>query len=134
MTEIIINEEWRSIDGYLNYQVSNIGRFRNSKTGVILKPGNRGEYLSITLYKGGKKAQYYTHRLVAQEFLPNPNNKETVDHIDGNKHNNYVSNLRWATRSENQTNTKTKKHSSLYKGVSWVEKRNKFQSTKNDIF
>ena len=86
----IVNEEWRSIDGYLDYQVSNIGRVRNAKTGRILKPRYRGKkmnYLSVALYSKGDQTNFSVHRLVANEFIPNPENKQHVDHIDGNKEN-----------------------------------------------
>lgn len=122
MNQSVINEIWRSIDGYTNYQESNVGRVRNATTGKMLKPRYRGKnrnYHAVALYKDGKQTKYSVHRLVAQEFIPNPHNKPQVDHIDGNKENNANTNLRWATNSENQinnvsSNTKT----SVYKGVS----------------
>ena len=55
----------------------------------------------ITLYKNKKNHTFTIHRLVAQAFLPNPENKEQVNHIDGNKLNNHLSNLEWTTKSEN---------------------------------
>ncbi len=127
----IINEEWRSIDGFIDYQVSNIGRVRNSKTGRILKPRYRGKkmnYQSVALYNGGGQVNFSIHRLVANEFIPNPENKQQVDHIDGNKENNVYTNLRWATNSENQINNihKRSNHTSIYKGVSWNKGTNKW--------
>ena len=82
----IIQEEWRSISEYANYQVSNIGRVRNIKNERILTPStsNRG-YLVINLYKKGIRQLHLVHRLTAQEFLENPENKPDVDHIDQNK-------------------------------------------------
>ena len=98
MSQIIITEEWRSIDCYINYQVSNIGRVRNSDTGRILKPRIRGknhDYQAVALYKDRKQNNCSIHRLVAIEFIPNLENKPQVDHIDMDKFNNSVSNLRW---------------------------------------
>ena len=70
--ETIINEEWRSISGYLNYRVSNIGRVRNSKTGKILKPGCvHGGYEQVNI---GRSNPQKIHRLVAHEFIENPTN------------------------------------------------------------
>lgn len=71
-------------------------------------------YLEVRLYDGKKTKAYLVHRLIAQHFIPNPENKRTVNHIDGNKLNNSVSNLEWATDSENQ------KHS-LANGLSKVD-------------
>ena len=97
-----MEEQWKTIQGY-EYEVSNEGRVRNSKTGRILKPGknNRG-YLNVILYKNGKQKFFYIHRLVAQAFIPNPENKPTVNHINEDKTDNSVDNLEWATMSEQQ--------------------------------
>ena len=127
MEEIIIVEEWRNISGYLNCQVSNIGRVRNVKSGRILKTTiNRGGYAHLNLSLNGLPKDYKVHRLVAQEFIPNPNNKTTVDHIDSKaKLNNTTENLRWATQKEQCRNRSARSNtSSQYKGVSW----NKFHS------
>lgn len=94
-------EEWRKIKGFENYSVSNTGNIRNDKTGRILK-----QIISTSGYKqtmmGHKTVPQYVHRLVAMAFIPNPDNKPQVDHIDGDKINNVVENLRWVTRSENR--------------------------------
>ena len=76
---ISIDEEWRRIDGFINYQVSNIGRVRNANTGRILKPGwGTGGYLKVTLCKDSKKFTCRIHKLVANEFLENPDNKNVL--------------------------------------------------------
>jgi hypothetical protein len=126
----IINECWRSIDGYINYQVSNIGRVRNADTGRILKPNilPNGYYM-IGLYKDGKVKRFYIHRLVAHEFIENPNNKKFVDHIDNDRTNNCINNLRWATKTENGENRlKRKNTSSTYKGVHWAKREQKWHA------
>jgi len=95
-------EHFRKIKGYPNYSVSDYGRIRNDKTGRILKPQkNTCGYLQVDLHKNGVRKSQKVHRLVANAFIPNPENKRTVNHIDGIKANNFVSNLEWATQSEN---------------------------------
>ena len=91
-------EIWKEIQENPNYSISNYGRVRNDKTGLILKFGKAGGYPIITM---GHKKTYLVHRLVAKTFIPNPENKRTVNHLDGCKINNHVSNLEWATYSEN---------------------------------
>ena len=99
-------EEWRDIKDF-NYQVSNIGRVRNSK-GLIIKPHiNKGGYIELHLGKDGKHFNKKVHRLVAEAFIPNPWNKPCVDHIDTDRTNNSISNLRWTTHSENACNPLT---------------------------
>jgi HNH endonuclease/NUMOD4 motif-containing protein/CENP-B-like protein len=84
-------------------EVSNHGRVRSKKDNKILNPfiAHRG-HLRISLYVNGKQGKFYVHRLVAMAFIPNPGNKEFVNHKDGNPANNHVNNLEWATRQENE--------------------------------
>ncbi len=126
----IINEEWRSITGFANYQVSNIGRVRNVKTEKILKPGLQARgYYQATLYKEGKRTWDYVHRLVAREFVDNPEGRLIVDHIDNNKSNNCVNNLRWVNASQNNMNSrKNTKAFSSFKGVYFNKRANKWQA------
>lgn len=96
--------EWRKI-GDTKYSVSNTGLIRNDKTNHFLSLRSyNGGYVRATLSNGGrdKHETVLVHRIVAQAFIPNPKNKYTVNHIDGNKTNNCVENLEWATREENQ--------------------------------
>lgn len=95
-------EEFRPIKGYENYYVSSSGRIINTKKGRFLTfTEDKDGYFKTTLFKNGKPYFFRVHRLVAQEFIPNPDNLDTVDHIDGNKKNNSVNNLQWLSRGEN---------------------------------
>lgn len=95
-------EEWKTIEGYENYEVSTAGQVRNKKTGKILKQwkNNRG-YLKVNLCKNGKQKCFSVHRLVAIHFITNPHNLPEVNHINENKEDNSVDNLEWCTRQYN---------------------------------
>jgi hypothetical protein len=94
---------WKDIEGYEGlYKVSKFGRIFSFYDNRILNPKPRkSKYLIIGLYKDGVRITYRVHRLVAEAFIPNPLNKATVNHRDGNKSNNNVWNLEWATHKEN---------------------------------
>lgn len=98
-----MGEYWKDISGYEGlYQVSTMGRIR--RNGRIKIPHkDKGGYLTVWLSKDSVQRNFKVHRLVAQAFLPNPENKKTVNHIDGNKTHNCLDNLEWATHSENVT-------------------------------
>ena len=98
-----MEEIWETISDFPNYEVSNFGRVRNEKTGNYLtqKIGRDGHYLSVYLCNNGKENTQTIHRLVAKAFVPNPEKKQQVNHIDGNKLNNKVNNLEWCTPKEN---------------------------------
>lgn len=112
-------EEWKDIKGYEGkYQISNLGNVRSLWR---YKPSGRGKYVSkevlvkelksirsgslgyriVTLMDDGKRDRRHIHRLVAEAFIPNPENKPNVNHIDYNPSNNNVNNLEWCTQREN---------------------------------
>jgi len=114
-----IMEIWKDIKGFEGfYQISNYGRVRSltrksnpyidgrqhTCNGIILKGGiiktGKG-YLGHVFYKNGKIKNIYTHRLVAEYFVPNPLDKKTVNHKDANPQNNHYTNLEWCTQKEN---------------------------------
>ena len=107
--EAIKGEVWKPIAGFEGrYEVSNMGRVRSisfNQTGktLILKPSVSSEgYYSVGLYDGTRRQQrLYVHRLVAQAFLDNPDNLETVNHIDENPQNNRADNLEWMDQRDN---------------------------------
>lgn len=103
-----MQEIWKPVKDFEGlYEVSNMGNVRSLNyrcTGEIkiLKPGkDKRGYLKVNLYKSSKYSSKRVHRLVATAFIPNLDNKTQVNHIDGNKQNNTVSNLEWCTNSEN---------------------------------
>lgn len=95
--------EWKLIEGFDGiYSVSNYGEVRNNKTGKLMKlRKNEKGYLRTNLTKNGNQKSVRVHRLVAQAFIPNPENKPQVNHIDFDKENNCVNNLEWVTNKEN---------------------------------
>jgi hypothetical protein len=94
-------EIWKTIDGYENYQVSNLGNVKNLKTNKILKKGNSRGYVCQVLSKNNIHKTFKNHRLVAQAFINNNQNKLFVNHINGIKTDNRVENLQWCTAKEN---------------------------------
>lgn len=92
----------KSVIVYDRYTLYENGDIENIKTGKLLKNNaDYDGYALITLYNGFKGKTHKVHRLVAENFILNPDNKPEVNHIDGNKQNNNVSNLEWVTRIEN---------------------------------
>ena len=108
-------EVWKSINGFDNYQVSNTGLVKSLERWMPMPHGGkyfqkekilkvsivRGGYCQITLSVNGKPSMKKLHRIVADAFISNPENKPQINHKDGNKLNNNVSNLEWCTSSEN---------------------------------
>lgn len=94
-------EIWREITENSNYLISNTGKIRRNGSDTLHSMRDKKGYMVTDLYKNGLRSTKRVHRLVAEEFLPNPDNKPEINHIDGDKHNNYVSNLEWVTKKEN---------------------------------
>lgn len=93
---------WKQIEGFEDYEISDTGLIWSNKSNIYLKPHcHMDGYTTIVLYNNGKAKQFFIHRLVANAFIPKIDGKEFIDHIDGIKNNNIVSNLRWCTKSEN---------------------------------
>lgn len=134
-------EEWKDIKGYEGkYQISNRGRVKslgNNKTRKekILRPGKRNNYLFINLYKNGKSKKYNIHRLVAEHFLPNPDNLPVINHKDENKLNNNVENLEWCTQEYNMNygDVNKKRSKKLTKKIQCIETGEIFNGSKDII-
>ena len=113
-----MDEKKKWVEGYEGlYWITTTGRVIsadrydrfNRKVGGEVKMHLAGSgYPFVSLYKNGKGKQRYIHRLVAEAFIPNPDNKPCVDHIDNCKTNNVVTNLRWVTYKENANNEITR--------------------------
>lgn len=95
-------ELYKDIEGYEDYQITSWGRVFNKRTGNYLYQEVHAKgYLRVDLYNDNGRKHFKIHRLVAKAFVPNPYNKPHVNHIDGNNHNNSITNLEWVTNSEN---------------------------------
>lgn len=108
-----MNEIWKPVKGYEDYLVSNLGEVkslpknRHPTTRILRKTVDAYGYESVGFVRNKKHYTKKVHRLVAEAFIPNPEGKATVDHIDGNKLNNSADNLRWASAMENYHNPAT---------------------------
>ncbi|MFY7812113.1 MAG: NUMOD4 domain-containing protein [Flavobacterium sp.] len=141
------NEIWKDIKGYEGYyKISNLGRVKKLRREVFSKNGKflridseklnkthvnklRGNYIIVDLNFKGKNETLPLHRLLAINFIPNPENKKYVNHIDQNPQNNSLENLEWVTNMENTCHAqKSKKNrTSKYIGVGWDKYHNKWK-------
>lgn len=100
-----MEEQWAEIKDFEDYQISSFGRvksFKQNKTeGKIISFGSSTVYLTVILRKDNKPYNKYVHRLVAEAFIPNPDNLPQVNHKDENTHNNNVENLEWVDQKTN---------------------------------
>jgi hypothetical protein len=108
-------EIWKDIEGY-DYIISNYGNIKHIRNNKYLKERYTKGYNRIALHKNGKQKNFFVHRLVAEVFITNSEDKKQVNHIDGNKLNNNVDNLEWCTHSENQVH----RYRILKKGIKSV--------------
>ena len=121
-----MEEEWRDIEGYPRYNVSNLGRVRsNIRESKLLNPylSCNNDYYSVSLFSKGKRHIRLVHRLVLMAFKknPNPGYFDRCDHINQNKRDNNINNLRWSNAVLNGLNGNQK-------GFCWRKARNKFEA------
>jgi hypothetical protein len=127
-------EIWKTIKDYPNYEVSSFGKIRNLRTGRLLSTTklNRDGYNTVGLYKNkGKQFRKCVsiHLFVAKAFLKKVRGKDFVNHIDKNKTNNHMDNLRYVTHQEaNMGNRISSRNTSGFKGVSLNKERNQWQA------
>ena len=124
-------EEWRDIKDYQGlYSVSNFGEVKSHRTGKILKPAtNHKGYLIVQLSVLGCKVNYRIHRLVAETFISNPENLPEVDHINMDRQDNIVTNLRWVSGSTNTRNRNVcREATSQFNGVLFNKKTGRYIS------
>ena len=109
--ELHQNEMIKQIEGFPKYYITSEGRVWSEYTKKWLKPyiNTRGNHKRAVVSLG-RKHKFYVHRLVAEAFIPNPDNLPEVDHKDTNGLNNSVSNLQWVTHTDNLNNTLSKEH------------------------
>ena len=125
-----MQEEYKTVDDFEDYEVSNYGNVRKVSTGETLRQSIYKGYSRVDLFKNWERYDMVqktidVHRLVALTFIPNPLNKRIVDHIDRDKLNNHIDNLRWATHSQNGMNRSApKSNKSSQTGVHY-DKSNK---------
>ena len=124
-------EEYKIIEGFENYSVSNFGNVKSNETNKLLKQYyNKNGYKQVELYANNKRHTKGVHRLVLKAFTPNPDNKPVADHINNIRDDNRIENLRWATYTENCYNRSIpSNNTSGYKGISY-DKRTGFWRVK----
>ncbi len=133
-----VQEQWKVVDDHPGYKISNWGQVWSHISNRLMKPKiEKNGYLHVKL----NGQFYYVHRLVANHFISNPQNLETVDHINFCKANNHVSNLQWMSRSDNcykkQNRTSPYKYVGFHKGAQkWfvrITQHNKWRTFDNEI-
>jgi len=121
------------IEGFENYIIFPDGKVYNQKFKRYLKPGTaKGGYLFVVLCKDGKLKSHKIHRLVGVHYIPNPENKPSLDHKNRIRTDNRVENLRWATNSENQQNRIVYKNNKTtgIKNINYDKSKNRYRYNK----
>ena len=116
----------KEIKNYPNYAITDNGEVYNLRNGKIMRQKDNQGYLTVKLCKNGKPKEFRVHRLVYQAFIGELDNLLVIDHIDGNRHNNNVSNLRQIHTRENTSRAKEHRFG---QGVHFLKNRNKYTST-----
>ena len=137
-----MEEIWKDIEGYEGlYKVSNLGRIYSSygqnketcKLPILRGSISSHGYRIVGLTKNKHVKSFFIHRLVAKAFIPNPENKPDINHIDGNKENNNINNLEWCTKSENTKHAHVTglmgKKQKTYMEIMEIENGNKYKYT-----
>jgi hypothetical protein len=119
--------EKKKIQGFENYKILNNGTVLNCHD-MPLKPDKSGRYLRVKLYINNIGKKVLIHRLVANQFIPNPLNLPEVNHKDGNKRNNNVENLEWSSSIDNMLHYRQQVSKSGIVGVSWFERDKKWRA------
>jgi hypothetical protein len=124
----LTKENFKFIRGYENYMISDYGRVFSIKSHRFLKPRiNTWGYYKVNLCENGIKKTFTIHRLVGLHFLENPENKKCIDHINNNRLDNTINNLRFVSSQQNSHNSVIpKNNTSGVKGVYFDKKRNKY--------
>lgn len=118
-----MGEEWRPIELFERYEVSNFGNVRRG--GRVLKPCKDTDgYRQVNLYKDSKRHGWRVYRLVMNTFNPNTENKPQIDHINRIREDDRLENLRWVTASENVRNSKN--FTEEMNGISWSKKNSTY--------
>ena len=113
-----------TIKDFPTYTIDEDGTITNKHGRIMAQRLNHKGYFRVGLYKNGKQYYRFVHRLLGEAFIPNPDNKPCIDHIDRNRQNNSLDNLRWATLSENgQNRTISENNTSGYENITHEPKK-----------